>query len=180
MRKFSKLTNQKINEEPKLDRKIDESEVFKYEMIDLMNRFLKVQSYGSVDNRFLSGSVKIEGKEILAEALLGLFKDVSNKDQKRVLESLKSDIKDWELIDNKIKNISKPSINIINKLKFSKMLERYEDDSLVVYLENKISNINNINILKDYLSMMKNSKISYDVREKCISILEYQLENFSK
>lgn len=175
MRKFSKLTNQKVNEEPKSDKKVDESEVFKYKMIDLMNRFLKIQSYGSVDNRFLSGSIKIEGKEMLAEALLDLFTDGSNKEQKRILESLKSDIKDWEVIDNKIQNISKTDINVINKLKFSKMLERYEDESLIVYLENKISSIKDINILEDYSSMMKTSNLPSSIKEKCIKILEYRI-----
>lgn len=172
MKKFSKLTNQKINEEPKVDNKIDESEVFKYKVIDLMNRFLKIQSYGSVDNRFLSGSVKIEGKEMLAEALLDLFTDNSSKEQKKILESLKSDIRDWEVIDNKIENISKTDINITNKLKFSKILERYEDESLMVFLENKISNINDKNILEDYLQLMETSNVSIDIKQKCINLFK--------
>lgn len=176
MRKFSKLTNQKISEEPKIEKKIDESDVFKYKMIDLMNRFLKIQSYGPVDNRFLSGSVKIEGKEILAEALLDLFTDNSSKEQKKILESLKSDIKDWNVIDNKIDNLSKNDIDITNKLKFSKMIERYKDESLYIYLENKISKINNKKILEDYSTLMEKSNISVDIKEKCINLLNDRIQ----
>lgn len=178
MRKFSKLTNQKVSEEPKIEKKIDESDVFKYKMIDLMNRFLKIQSYGSVDNRFLSGSVKIEGKEMLAEALLDLFTDNSSKEQKKILESLKSDIKDWNVIDNKIDNLSKSDIDIANKLKFSKMMERYKDESLYIYLENKISKINNKQILEDYSTLMEKSNISVDIKEKCINLLNDRINKF--
>jgi hypothetical protein len=121
MRKFSKITNQKVSEEPKIENKVDESSLLKVKMVNLMDQLLKIQSYGSVDNRFLSGSVKIQGKEMLAEALLDLLSEKSIDDQTKVLEGLKNKIGDWETLDNEIESIKKSDVSLNNKIKFSKI-----------------------------------------------------------
>ena len=89
MKKFSKITNQKVNEEPKLDsRKIDESDIIKYKMIDLMNKYLSVTTYGPVINYDVAGTIKISGKEMLAEAISDMLIELSNNDKTK-LESKK-------------------------------------------------------------------------------------------
>jgi len=161
MKKFSKLTNQKINEEPKIDLKIDESKVLKYKMLDLMNRFLSLRTYGSVDNRFLAGKVKIEGKEMLAEALYDLFSDKSTDEQVKVLESLKTKIKDWETIDKEIEEFNKKTPTIRNKSKFKSLLEKWSSDSntLILFVESNVDKINDLDTLSDYITLTNESNL---------------------
>jgi len=179
MKKFSKITNQKINEEPKVDKKIDEAEEFKFKMLDLMEKFLRVQSYGPVDNRYLAGKVKIEGKEVLAEALLDLFSDSSNKKQKAILESLKSDIKDWNVIDSKIDSISKDDISLTNKLKFQRMLERYDDESILLFTENNIEKITDKKTLNEYSLLIEKSNLKQETKQNIINIYNSRIDKLS-
>jgi hypothetical protein len=160
MKKFSKITNQSVGKEPKVDIKIEESDIIKREMLNLMDKYLRIQSYGSVDNRFLSGSVKINGKEILAEAILDIISNKSKRDQVSILESLKVRVKDWESIDNEINSIkSEKNVHLSNK--FSKIIERYKDDinTLKMVLEKKLSKVNDINIINEYKYSIIESKI---------------------
>ena len=107
MKKFSKITNQKIGEEPKVEvKKMNEEEMFKYKVLNLMDDFLKIQTYGPVDRYLRAGSIKISGKETFLEALMSLMDDKSNKTAKAVLESLKGEVGDWEAIDNKIEEVN--------------------------------------------------------------------------
>lgn len=179
MKKFSKITNQKINEEPKVDKKIDEAEEFKFKMLDLMEKFLRVQSYGPVDNRYLAGKVKIEGKEVLAEALLDLFSDSSNKKQKAILESLKSEIKDWNVIDDKIDSISKDDISLTNKLKFQRMLERYDDESVLLFTENNIEKITDKKTLNEYSLLIEKSNLKQETKQNIINIYNSRIDKLS-
>jgi hypothetical protein len=172
MKKFSKITNQKVNEEPKVENKVDESSLLKIKMVNLMDKLLKIQSYGSVDNRFLSGSVKIQGKEMLAEALLDLLSEKSIDEQTKVLENLKSKIRDWEAIDNEIESIKKSDISINNKSKFLKILEKYNDEeTLLLFLESKIPNIKDNKTLLDYKELTINSNLSKETKEKIINMI---------
>lgn len=176
MKKFSKITNQKINQEPKVDKKIDEAEEFKFKMISLMERFLKVQANGPVDNRYLSGKVTIEGKEVLAEALLDLFSDSDSKKQKAILESLKSEIKDWNIIDQKIDSISNDNISIANKLKFQRMLERYDDESVLLFTENNTEKITNKETLNEYALLVEKSNLKEETKQNVIEIYKDRID----
>ena len=162
MKKFSKSINQKINEEPKKEYKIDEVAEFKQQLLSLMERFLKVQSYGPVDDRYLNGSVTIEGKEMLAEALLELLTDKANNKQTAVLESLKSEISNWEVIDRKIDSINESKPVLENKIKFDKFLNKYSSDeeSMLMVSESKASNITKKETLNDYIKLVERSKLS--------------------
>lgn len=172
MKKFSKIKNQKVNEEPKVENKIDESSLLKIKMVNLMDKLLKIQSYGSVDNRFLSGSVKIQGKEMLAEALLDLLSEKSIDEKTKVLENLKSKIRDWETIDNEIESIKKSDISLNNKSKFLKILEKYNDEeTLLLFLESKIPNIKDSKTLLDYKELTINSNLTKETKEKIIRII---------
>lgn len=175
MKKFSNITNQKVGEE-KIE-KVDKSEdILKVKIISLIDNFLRIQSYGPVDNRFLSGSVKIEGKEVLAEAIIDLFEDTSNEDTKKVLESLKSKIKDWREIDSKIDSISEKKVDISNKLKMGKLLERYDGDSLLLFIEGSVDKINNKKTLLDYCKIIKESNLNDDLKQKTIKLYKDRIE----
>ena len=107
MKKFSKITNAKVGEEPKVEvKKMNEEEIFKFKVLNLMDDFLKIQTYGPVDRYLRAGSIKISGKETFLEALMSLMDDKSNKTAKAVLESLNGEVGDWEAIDNKIEEVN--------------------------------------------------------------------------
>ena len=107
MRKFSKITNQNVGQEPKIDTtKIDETTLFKVKVMNLMEQFLSIQTYGPVDRYLRAGSITIKGKELFTEALLSLLDEKTIKEKTKLLEGLKSELKDWETIDNKIDHLN--------------------------------------------------------------------------
>jgi hypothetical protein len=172
MKKFSRITNQKVNEEPKVENKVDESSLLKVKMVNLMDQLLKIQSYGPVDNRFLTGSVKIQGKEMLAEALLDLLSEKSIDDKTKVLEGLKNKIRDWETIDNEIESIKKSEVSLNNKSKFSKILEKYKDEeTLLLFLESKIPNIKDSKTISDYKELTINSNLNKETKSKILDLI---------
>lgn len=172
MKKFSRITNQKVSEEPKVENKVDESSLLKVKMVNLMDQLLKIQSYGPVDNRFLTGSVKIQGKEMLAEALLDLLSEKSIDDKTKVLEGLKNKIRDWETIDNEIESIRKTEVSLNNKSKFSKILEKYKDEeTLLLFLESKIPNIKDSKTISDYKELTINSNLSKEAKSKILDLI---------
>ena len=147
MKKFSTSIGQKVNEEPKVEvKKINEEEIFKSKVMNLMDQFLSIQTYGPVDRYLRAGDIKISGKETFLEALMTLMSDKSQKDTKAVLEGLKGQIKDWEALDNKIEEIS-VSENKIDEIKHkNKVLSIYNkygyDKKLCLQMfENHISKI---------------------------------------
>lgn len=159
MKKFSNISNEKINEEPiKIDTKINEEDLFKSKVMNLMEQLLSIRSFGPIDRYYRAGNIKIEGKELFLEALLDLLKDKSFIDEKRILESLKSDIRDWKLIDEKIDNINKKLNESENKKVLSNHRKRlkyiYEvygnDEELLMNIVekscNKIKNKNTANL----------------------------------
>lgn len=176
MKKFSKITNQVIKEEPKLDNRIDESDVFRVKVISLMDQFLKIQSFGPVDNRYLAGKTKISGKETLAEALLQLFTDNSNDKERSILESLKSEVSDWEVIDKKIDSLSKKNNDINNTINIKNIIERYEGDSLLLFIENSLDKIKSIEKIKEYSEIVKESKIDKEVKNKILEIYKQKID----
>lgn len=108
MKKFSNISNVKVSEEPKVENtQINEEDLFKGKVLNLMDQLLSIRTYGPVDRYLRAGNIKIAGKEMFLEALLDLLKDKSYKEEVRILESLKSEIKDWETIDYKIDEIEK-------------------------------------------------------------------------
>jgi hypothetical protein len=106
MKKFSNITNAKVGEEPKVEvKKLNEEDMFKHKVLNLMDQFLSIQTYGPVDRYLRAGNIKISGKETFLEALMSLMDDKSNKTAKAVLESLKGEVGDWEAIDSKIEEV---------------------------------------------------------------------------
>ena len=86
--------------------KLNEEEVFRSQVVSLMDSYLRIQTYGPVDRYLRAGTLKISGKELFTEALLTLMSDKSLKGQTAILESLKSTVRDWESIDEKIDQLN--------------------------------------------------------------------------
>lgn len=174
MKKFSKITNQKVNEEPKVEpKKIEESDVIKYKMLDLMDKFLSIQTYGPIDRYQRAGTIKIKGKEMLAEAISDMLVDISNQDKTKLLESLKTEVRDWEAIDNKIESLEKERASLNNRQKMSMFLEKYSHDEelLISVTEEKVSKVSNSETLNDYILIInENKSLNNETKTKLVEI----------
>lgn len=160
MKKFSKINNIKISDEPiELSEETLESKI-KKSLLSIMERILKVQSTGSVDNRFLAGNIKVDGKELLAEAIIDFFDNLSNNKEINILEALKGEVKDWETIDKKINEIKNSKKNYLNKFKLNNLLERYKSDKdllkLIINEKIKVSSSEYKKLI--YMTMKENIK----------------------
>jgi len=135
MKKFSNITGQKVGEEPKKEFRHTEEDLFKAKVMGLMEDILSIQTYGPVDRYLRAGSIKISGKETFLEALMSLMSDKSLKDQNKLLESLKGQIKDWDAIDEKIGAVgemieksSEKNKTLPHRSKISSLFEKYGQD----------------------------------------------------
>lgn len=106
MRKFSNITGEKVSQPKNVDEiKINEEDLFKSKILNLMDQVLSVRTYGPVDRYLRAGNIKIAGKEMFLEALMDLLKEKSLKQETKILESLKSELTDWEVLDSKIDEV---------------------------------------------------------------------------
>jgi len=142
MKKFSSITNQKVGQEPKIEVKLNEEDLFKVKILNLMDQLLTIRTYGPVDKHQRAGLIKIAGKEMFLEALLGLFSDKTLKEQAKLLESLKSEVRDWEMIDVKISDVN------------VKISESKEKSELLSHKKNLISLYNKYSDDKELLIQM--------------------------
>ena len=133
MKKFSNITNQKVGEEPKKELKqFNEEDIFKAKVMNLMENFLTIQTYGPIDRYLRAGNIKISGKETFLEALMSLMSDTS----------LKGQIKDWDAIDTKIQGVneeiaksSEKNKTLSHRNKLSSLFEKYgQDEELMVQI----------------------------------------------
>lgn len=134
MKKFSKITGEKISKEPEVSNDITDYDVLKYKIHNLMDSYLGVQMYGPITRYSVAGTVKVIGKEIFIEALMNILEEFSSKEKVKLLESLKYQISDWNVIDGNINTINE-NINLIsnsklitskNKIKF--FIEKYKNN----------------------------------------------------
>ena len=146
MKKFSKITNVKVGQEPdKKEVKMNEEESFRLVLTTLMDKYLHIQTYGPIDRYLRAGTIKITGKEALAEALANLMSDKSTLEKTILLESLKSKVGDWEAIDEKIQEVGKKWSDekiakefSTHKKKIEELLEKYgEDEDMLIEMASK-------------------------------------------
>jgi hypothetical protein len=177
MKKFSKITGQKVSEEPKVDIKIDESELFRNRLMSLVDQFLSVQTYGPIDRYQRAGLIKIAGKEHLVEALLNILQEKSTKDQTKLLEGLKSEIKDWEVIDNKIQILQEKNIpSTSNRNKFNSLLNKYDGETLVEFTKESVSKITDRKIIEDYTTLvLENKSLDKETKSQLVEIYNERL-----
>ena len=158
MEKFSNISNVKVSKEPKVEvKQLNEEEMFKAKVMNLMEQLLSVRTYGPVDRYLRAGNIKVAGKEMFLEALMDLLKDKSSKEEKVILESLKSDISDWETIDSKIDEVNQ------------KIAEGKEKDKMIPH-RNKLKSLYNnygqdeemfMNMVQDSCNKITNTESAY-------------------
>jgi|694.fasta_scaffold61579_4 hypothetical protein len=189
MDKFSRISNTKVNDLPKLIKSKEEMELeqLKFDLLKLMDSCLTIRSYGSARRNILQDTVKIAGKEMFIEALIDFMSNESLKEQIEVLESLKSNNKDWRSIDEKIQelngeiqNIRYLNVNQNGVKKIKMFLENYvEDERFETLLENYVNKLNsgeeayNTHLLVK--EMAKNDKFSIYPKAKLQDISKQYL-----
>jgi DNA helicase IV len=158
MKKFSSISGQKVNEEPKVEasKELNELMILKAGIIKLMDNLLTIQTYGSTRRDIIQNNVKITGKEMFAEALIDFLGDKSLNDQIKALESLKSESRDWQSIDNKVNDLHN---EISEKLTLSDNVNQIK--KIKTFLETYGSDERFDSILETYTNRVKNGKEAY-------------------
>jgi hypothetical protein len=135
MKKFSKITGVTVTEQKPVEIKTTETDLMKVGIMKLMDNYLSVRFYGPVTRYQVAGTTKVVGKEMFLEALLDMLEEFSTKEKVKLLESLKSDITDWRLLDNKIeqfneqlKEISESKL-VAHKEKIKSLCGRYSNEN---------------------------------------------------
>jgi hypothetical protein len=171
MKKFSNITGQKVTEEPKKEvKQFNEEELFKIKLLSLMDSFLTVRMYGPVDNHQRAGLIKISGKELVVEAILDLLTEKSSKEQTKLLESLKNEVGDWEVIDSKIDFINREKALFKSRKRFNTLLENYTNESLIEKVQLDINKITKQRTLRDYIQLTQESKLDNDIKNNLVKI----------
>lgn len=155
MKKFSNITNQKVGEQKpiKLDKSIEERNIFKSKVHVLLDNLLTVQMYGPITRYHVAGSMKVAGKEMFIEALMDMLEEHNIQGKIKLLESLKGETTDWEMLDNKVTEME----SLLEKISDSKLVKhrenikaiynRYKDDKelLIQQVEKSAQKIKNVN-----------------------------------
>lgn len=171
MKKFSNITGQKVTEEPKKEvKQLNEEELFKIKLLSLMDSFLTVRMYGPVDNHQRAGLIKISGKELVVEAILDLLTEKSSKEQTKLLESLKNEVGNWEVIDSKIDFINREKALFKSRKRFNTLLENYTNESLIEKVQLDINKITKQRTLRDYIQLTQESKLDNDIKNNLVKI----------
>lgn len=142
MKKFSNITGQKVPQEPNSEIKITEADIFKSKVMKLMDDFLRVQMYGPITRYHVAGTMKVAGKELFLEALIDLLDIKSNGDKIKMLESLKSSITNWEILDEKIEEIKSSPKNLHkHRSSIKSLYNKYKSDKELLIEQTKKSSL---------------------------------------
>jgi hypothetical protein len=188
MKKFSKTINQKIGKEPNQYKEYKEEDILKSVISNMIDNDLNIEFYGPTNRYFEQGDTKIIGKDIFIENIINLFKKTSSKKEVKLLESLKSDIKDWKLIDKKIISINENLVSddVQNDIKIiSDIIDRSDVIGDVKIRINKIaSKINNpidaSNKLQASIQLYKLKKYDINIIEDIILIFDKKFTDLTK
>lgn len=168
MKKFSNISNAEVGKEPEI--KIDENQQkidnFKHSIIKLMDDFLSIRSHGSARPEIMIPT-HIVGKEMFVEALHDFLTQQENKQIINILESLKSDVKDWKLIDDKINEIQNQKRDLYQERKITQILEKWgsDNENLSIFVKeykNKFNDeqiFNKVRCLNQMIKKEKNPEI---------------------
>ena len=188
MKKFSKTINQKIGKEPNQYKEYSEEEILKNVISNMIDNDLNIEFYGPTNRYFEQGDTKIIGKDLFIENIINLFKKTSSKKEVKLLESLKSDIKDWKLIDKKIISINENLISdeVQNDIKIiSNIIDRSDVIGDVKIRINKIADkINNpidaSNKLQAAIQLYKLKKYDINIIEDIVLIFDKKFTDLTK
>jgi len=180
MKKFSKVAGVKVFEKPPVSEKPISNLSVKERIINLMDEFLTIRTYGPVDRYQRAGLIKIGGKEMLAEALIDLISESNNKSQIKILEELKADTGDWKLLDKKIDSMSKDKILLQNRNKFNNLLERWSDEKLLCqFIEDGVGKLQNEKTISDYINLTLESHLQPETKSKLVNIYTIRLNQIT-
>jgi hypothetical protein len=174
MKKFSNITGQKVAEEPKVEIKITEADVFKSKVMALMDDFLRVQMYGPITRYHVAGTMKVAGKELFLEALLDLLGDKSNSDKIKMLESLKSKVTNWEYLDEKIDEIKSQPRNLYkHKSVIKSLYNKYKSDSdlLIEQTKKSASKLKSFDVVNSRYKACQGLKEDSNFNSELISLM---------
>jgi hypothetical protein len=174
MKKFSNITGQKVSQEPKIEVKITEADVFKSKVMSLMDDFLRVQMYGPITRYHVAGTMKVAGKELFIEALLDLLDDKSNGDKIKMLESLKSKVTNWEYLDEKIDEIKSQPKNLFkHKSVIKSLYNKYKSDKdlLIEQTKKSASKLKSTDIIDSRYKACENLKEDSNFSTELISLM---------
>jgi len=150
MKKFSKITGQSVGEQKPIKNQVTELDLMKTGIMKLMDNYLNVQMYGPVTRYSVSGSAKVAGKEMFLGALLDMLEEFSSKEKVKLLESMKSEITNWEFLDTKINELNihleevSESKLVAHKEKIKSLYSRYNDEKeLLEQFDKSVSKIKN-------------------------------------
>ena len=176
MKKFSNITGQKVTEEPKKEvKQLNEEELFKLKLVSLMDSILSIRTYGPIDKHQRAGLIKIAGKEMLVEAIIDLLTEKSSKEQTKLLESLKTEVGNWEVIDSKIDFINREKALYKSRQRFNTLLEKYDSYSLLEKVKLDINKITKHRTLRDYIQLTLESKLESEFKNELVKIYSDRL-----
>lgn len=155
MKKFSNITGQKVGQQPevKFDKVVEEKNHFKSVVRNLLDNFLSVQMYGPITRYHVAGTMKVSGQEMFIEALMDMLEEHNIQGKIKLLESLKKETNDWQLIDNKVGEME----TLLERITDSKLVKyreaikslynKYKDDKnlLIEQVERSAQKIKNVN-----------------------------------
>jgi hypothetical protein len=180
MKKFSKVAGVKVSEKPQVDTPIN-NVTNKDKIMFLIDQFLTIRTYGPVDRYQRAGLIKIAGKEMLADAIMDLVSESNSKSQIKLLEDLRLETGDWELIDKKIDSMFEEKILLQNRNKFNNLVERWSDGSLLCqFVEDGIEKLQNDKIIRDYINLTLESNLTTETKQKLIQIYTNRLKQITQ
>lgn len=151
MKKFSKISGEKIGEPKPVEKKAKDLTIdtLKGGVMQLMDNYLSVQMYGPITRYHVAGTMKVAGKELFLEALMDMLEEVTNKSKVKMLEGMKIESNDWQLIDNKIDELNLTTERVSNsklvnhKEKIKSIYNRYKPnkEDILAQFDRLISHI---------------------------------------
>ena len=167
MKKFSKITGEKVTEMPEIINEITDYDVLKFKIHKLMDSYLGVQMYGPITRYSVAGSTKVIGKELFLEALMDMLDEFSSNEKVKLLENLKSESSDWKMIDYNVDKIKEHLNNITN----SKLVSHKK--KIRFLLEKLSKSEDSLEEIEISISKIKNPNTAYN---RCLAIKELMAE----
>lgn len=134
MKKFSNVSGFNVPSEPTPPTPKDTT--FESGIMELMDNLLSIRMYGPVNRYAVAGLIEVTGKELFLEALKDYLKNYTSKEKIKLLESLKEETGDWQLIDNKIEKIKEDASLtdsiFLYKNKIKSYVNKYSDETVIL------------------------------------------------
>lgn len=185
MKKFSSISNYSVPSEPKVQVNKEENKLqsLKSKLVNLMNDLLKIQGSGAARTELVNSAITISGKESLADAIIDLIINEHGTEKIKLLESLKLEMNDWYLLDNKIEQINQQTVSEKNaktgniERRLVAFLELYGDETdFELHTEMLANRFNKSSDIKDRIlvaeSLVNRKKLNRKQTEQIKLLIE--------